>query len=213
LLIEEREAEYVLGTDVPLQLVKEKRRWQQRIAELEEQLSSAGVPLAGARPATIDTLPPEEIQAIHDKLDHLLDGQEGLRQGQVAIYRRLDATQRRTVEEILTGLRRARQEDADVARELRDSLGAVRRALIDLQSRQLPEMDAEIRDVLDEVTEIVRADVDLRTGLELTIPLIPLLLNYKLNLDLGGGLDLRQLWENLLDQARRHDPGSANHEP
>jgi hypothetical protein len=40
LLIEEREAEYVLGTDVPLQLVKEKRRWQQRIAELEEQLTN-----------------------------------------------------------------------------------------------------------------------------------------------------------------------------
>ena len=108
-------------------------------------------------------------------------------------------------------MRHAPQENNDVARELRDTLEAVRRALIDLQSRQLPELDAGTRDVLDEVTEIVRADVDLRTGLELTIPLIPLLLNYKVNLDLGGGLDLRQLWENLLDQARRHDPGLDSH--
>ena len=37
-LIEEREAAYVLETDVPLQLVKEKRRLQQRIAELEIRL-------------------------------------------------------------------------------------------------------------------------------------------------------------------------------
>ena len=41
-LIEERESEYVLGTDVPLGLVKEKRRLQQRIAELEAELARIG---------------------------------------------------------------------------------------------------------------------------------------------------------------------------
>jgi len=39
-LIEEREAEYVLGTEVPLQLVKEKRRLQERIAGLEARLEA-----------------------------------------------------------------------------------------------------------------------------------------------------------------------------
>ena len=39
-LIEEREAEYVLSTDVPLQLVKEKQRLQQRIADLEARLGT-----------------------------------------------------------------------------------------------------------------------------------------------------------------------------
>ena len=38
-LIEERESEYVLSTDVPLQLVKEKHRLQQRVAELEAELA------------------------------------------------------------------------------------------------------------------------------------------------------------------------------
>ena len=42
-LIEERESEFVLGTDVPLQLVKEKRRLQQRMAELESQLEERDV--------------------------------------------------------------------------------------------------------------------------------------------------------------------------
>jgi len=37
-LIEERESKYVLSTDVPLQLVKEKQRVQQQIADLEAQL-------------------------------------------------------------------------------------------------------------------------------------------------------------------------------
>jgi hypothetical protein len=39
-----------------------------------------------------------------------------------------------------------------------------------------------------------RAGADVSTGLELTIPLILLLLDYKVNLDLGGGLDLRRWW-------------------
>jgi hypothetical protein len=41
-LIKEREAEYVLGTDVPLQLVKEKRRLGERIADLEARLTDMG---------------------------------------------------------------------------------------------------------------------------------------------------------------------------
>jgi len=40
-LVVEREAAYVLETDVPLQLVKEKRRLQQRIADLEARLLEA----------------------------------------------------------------------------------------------------------------------------------------------------------------------------
>jgi hypothetical protein len=43
LLIEEREDEYPLSTDVPLSLVKEKRRLLQRIAELEARLRGMGI--------------------------------------------------------------------------------------------------------------------------------------------------------------------------
>jgi nucleotide-binding universal stress UspA family protein len=39
-LIQERTAEYVLSTDVPLQLVKEEHRWRDRIAELEQRLAA-----------------------------------------------------------------------------------------------------------------------------------------------------------------------------
>jgi hypothetical protein len=96
------------------------------------------------------------------------------------------------VEEVPAGL-----DDAESQWELRGALGGVRRALVDLQSRQLPDLDAGRRRVLEEVSEVVRAGVDLRTGLELTAPLIPLLLEYESDLDLGGGLDLRQWWENM----------------
>jgi hypothetical protein len=60
------------------------------------------------------------------------------------------------------------------------------------QKREFPTTDQRLRDAIAEVTEVVKADADLNTGLELSIPLVPLLLDYKVNLDLGGGLDLRQ---------------------
>jgi len=43
-LIQERQAQYVLSTDIPLQLVKEERRLLDRIAELEQQLAEPTVP-------------------------------------------------------------------------------------------------------------------------------------------------------------------------
>ncbi len=41
-LIEERIGEYVVDTDVNLQWVKQQRRWQERIAELEAKLGLNG---------------------------------------------------------------------------------------------------------------------------------------------------------------------------
>jgi hypothetical protein len=50
-LIEERKAEYVLETDVPLQIIKEERRLQTRIADLEAQLGLGGLRLDAVPPA------------------------------------------------------------------------------------------------------------------------------------------------------------------
>ncbi len=88
-------------------------------------------------------------------------------------------------------------DDVRTLGEMRGMLDGLRRALIDLRGRELPQMSASLRQLIDEVMEVVKADADVNTGLELTMPLIPLLLDYKVNLDLGGGLDLRQWWENL----------------
>lgn len=92
---------------------------------------------------------------------------------------------------------RLSMDDVRTLGEMRGMLDGLRRALIDLRGRELPQMSASLRQLIDEVMEVVKADADVNTGLELTMPLIPLLLDYKVNLDLGGGLDLRQWWENL----------------
>lgn len=202
-LIQVRESEYVQATDIPLQLIKEGCRWQAQIAELEAHLGAAGLPEAEIKSVPAMALRPDQVRAILERLERLQTGIDDLKRGQAAIYQELGAAQRRTVDELLAGLRGS----SAALSELRGTLDAVRRSLIDLQGRQLPELDANVRRVLDQVSEVVYAETDLHTGLELTIPLIPMLLNYNLNLDLGGGLDLRQVWENLLAWMRRPKEG------
>ena len=43
-LIQERKSEYVLGTDIPLQLVKEERQLLERIEELEQRVERSEGP-------------------------------------------------------------------------------------------------------------------------------------------------------------------------
>ena len=134
------------------------------------------------------------LHAVHrDPLRGIAD----LTRGQKAIYECLNTAQQQLVDEVLAGVREMRLEDAESAREMRAVLDGIRRELIELQVGQLPELSAEVRRALDEVTEVVRAGTDVKTGLELAIPLVPALLHYNLNVDLGGGLDLRTWWESL----------------
>lgn len=123
------------------------------------------------------------------------------------IHRHLNQSEQRETQELLDAVHDWRESDVaaqrEMRREMREMLDGLRRAFINLQARDLPAMDQRLRDAIAEVTEVVKANADLNTGLELSIPLIPLLLDYKMNLDLGGGLDLRQWWENLREKLLR----------
>lgn len=113
------------------------------------------------------------------------------------VYRHLPPGAQRDTRELADFVRDWRTGETAALSELRGLVDGLRRALINLQARDLPAMDQRLRAAIAEVTEVVKANADIGTELELTIPLIPLLLDYKLNLDLGSGLDLQQGWENL----------------
>ena len=119
------------------------------------------------------------------------------------VQRHLDQNDKREMQELLDVVRQWRDSDAAALSELRGMVDGLRHAFKHLQARDLPDMDRRLREAIAEVTEVVKANADVGTGLELTIPLIPLLLDYKLNLDLSSGLDLRQAWENLRERLLR----------
>lgn len=151
--------------------------------------------------------PSAETRAIHNKLDRLLIGQEDLKRGQAVIYKQLNTHQQRTVRELLNALQSMSQNEIEADRELRGILDAVRRSLIHLQSHQMTQLDTDLRSVLDELAQVLKANADIHTGLELTIPIIPLLLEYKINFDAGSELNLSKLWDKLVARLRRRTKG------
>ncbi|CAG0935177.1 5'-methylthioadenosine/S-adenosylhomocysteine nucleosidase [Thermoflexales bacterium] len=119
------------------------------------------------------------------------------------IQRHLRQADQRDTRELVDIVREWRERDADAFIELCGMVDGLRHTLINLQSCDLPKMDQDLRDAIAEVTEVVKSEADGGTGLELSIPLVPLLLNYKVNLDLGSGLDLRQWWEKIREKLMR----------
>ena len=171
------------------------------LAKVEVEPAAAGASIAS------DT---DLLRSMDSKLRQLLNDHAGLRQGQLAIYQRLTDAQRETVDEVLVVVRQAQLEDAETARELKGIADGIRRALIHLQSQQLPEFDSGLRDYVDEIVMILKSDTDLRSCLELSLPIIPAILKYKTTLEVGPGVDLRQWFRELLAWARvRYDRGGA----
>jgi len=68
-LIKQRQAEYVLSTDIPLQLVKEERRLLDRIAELKQKLAKPTVPGGPGPRRGVMRSTPEQSQGIFDRLE------------------------------------------------------------------------------------------------------------------------------------------------
>ena len=155
--------------------------------KVEQQTNIAGNYYAGS---------PKD-PAIHDKLDKILAGQDDLKGGQHQLLQKLDEGQRNTVETILGQLRAMQANATDTDTELKGLLDDMRRGILFINTQQLPQMSADLRKTLEAVNETLSAGTDVRTGLELTIPLIPFLLDYKVSLDGGGGIDMRQVWERV----------------
>jgi hypothetical protein len=191
-LIEERQSQFVMGVDVPLQLEKRERALRKEIAALKAQLAGAEAEPAAQSSAAW-------MRAMIERLDTLLTGQEGLRRGQAAIYAHVGEANREALEAVLEAVQQDRLEQG----EMRRTLEAVRRALIALQGRELPALQADLRRGMDELPAVINSDLTLKNKLELTLPIIPLLLDYKVELEAAAGLDLRQIWENLRHKARQ----------
>lgn len=154
-----------------------------------------------------------ELQEIHVKLDALLTGQSNLnmnlyqlRQAILSRYEagerliinsiteRLDQAQADTVQTMLDAIELDRVDEAEMA----EVMGALIRALAENKQRgvALPE--------LGKVDEVISAPhLDLKHKLKFSIPIIPLLLNYEGEVEIGSRLNLEAAWDRLVGKFRR----------
>jgi hypothetical protein len=149
------------------------------------------------------------IAQVVSRLDDLAHGQaalsaqlgrgvDDLKRGQAALYRRVDRAYRDDLERILAAVHQGRMEQG----EMQATLQALRRAMGAVMQRGLP-MDAELRAAVADLTEAVESSLGLEQKLELSLPLIPTFLAYKLELAVDSETDLHDVWDELRERWRR----------
>ena len=124
-------------------------------------------------------------------------GLSDIKLGQAAIYSRIGELDRKALNQILEAVRQGRIEQGETERVL----DAIRRTLKYIQVAGLP-TDAEVKKTLDDVYQSVNSDLNSHQQLELSLPVIPFLLEYKIGID--AGVDLGALWKELVQRAQKN---------
>jgi hypothetical protein len=139
----------------------------------------------------------EITRLVNEMRTNLSEKLDDLKQGQIAIYRRINPKNQTILETVLEEIHQQRMEQG----EIQSILDAIRRALKHVQEAGLPVDDPAIRQSLADIYEAVNSDLSFRQQLELSIPVIPFLIEYKVGLD--AGVDLGAVWRELVERAKR----------
>lgn len=132
-----------------------------------------------------------------DKLQTYLGEKiDELKEGQAAIYTQISISSKFTLQVLYKEIHDGRIEQG----QLRQTIDAIRRALKHIQTSGLP-IGNELKKVLDNIYLAINSDLPFNQKLELTLPIIPFLLEYKV--DLGAGVDLGTAWAELIDKIQK----------
>jgi len=140
-----------------------------------------------------------DIQQRLDKLQSDFEEKiEELKKGQAKIYHNISISSRFILKVLYKEIHEGRIEQGQLHR----TIDAIRRALKHIQKAGLP-IDNELRKTLDNIYLAINSDMTLNQKVELTLPIIPFLIEYKT--EIGTGVDLSTAWEELLDRIQKAD--------
>jgi len=132
---------------------------------------------------------------LHDQLREIKDemkrGFNDLKRGQGAIYQLLTETRNQELKTVI-GLIQQGDVQQD---EMVQMLASVKTALSALEQNQIS-LNDDVREVISNASSALNSEASLQGKLELTLPIIPLLLDYKVELGMTDSIDLNQIWEN-----------------
>ena len=97
------------------------------------------------------------------------------------IYGHISAKDKTTITMILEDVQQGRIEQGEIQNEL----DAIRKVLRYIQTTTLPIADAAVKKSLDDIYQAVNSNLSFHQQLELSLPVIPILLEYKIGLDAG----------------------------
>lgn len=182
------------------QLRESANRYQQELDELQKQIASE--PTVHMQAVAI------QLQQINTKLNRLSAGQKAiyeninhLRQGLLTRYKaseqniiaaiteQLDRDQITTLSTILDALEANQVSEG----EMQNILQSIHLSLTTLQQQGIA-LPAE----QETLAELINApEVDIKHRLKVSLPIIPFLLDYEGELELGTGVELKAVWQKL----------------
>jgi hypothetical protein len=191
-------------------LRKSAARYQREYEELQAQ--EVGEPSEAMR----DVI--SQLQQMDAKLDGLTAGQtairddlSGLRQ---TILTHFETSEQSIIKATLDRLERAQLETVQTIlhaidaktlseQELRNTLTVFRDTLKEIRRREAILADRDLTDELGAMSEAIEAPrLDVKNKLKVTVPIIPLLLSYEGEIELGSGMNLEAAWQRLITKVR-----------
>lgn len=174
-------------------------RYRQEYNELQQELTGQ---------------PSERMQDVGNKLQQMDAKLNVLLSGQIAIYKdlhqmrqdlllRYDTTEQATIEAVAQQLDR---NQLMLTQNLLDALEANQ-----VSEQQMQQMLAVLEERVPAlppsqaaVAEIIKSpELDAKHKLKVTLPLVPFLVDYEGELELGSGFNIKSAWEQLLTKLRR----------
>ena len=88
--------------------------------------------------------------------------------------------------------------------QLQETLAALEETLLEIQRQGSGFLDPTLVHEVEHVREVVQSpELEVKHKLKITAPIIPLILSYEGQIELGSGLDLEAAWKRLIAKVRR----------
>ena len=174
-------------------------KYQQEYNQIKQQFSAQSAQIKRVKSL---------LQQMDAKLDHLSSGQKviygSLSQTRQALLDRYDATEQATINQITQAFQEYQliltQKLLDAVETNQVSAQQMQQMLVAIEQRlpALPPSQAE------SVAEIINnPELDFRHRLKVALPIIPTLVEYEAEMELGTGFKIKEVWEQIERRLQR----------
>lgn len=133
----------------------------------------------------------DDVQDLDRRLKDLQRGIDDLKRGQDSIYQRITEAHNHELKAIFALIRQG----AFAKEEMTQTLEMIGQAVSTLEENQ-ESLSLGFQKVIADANSALSSEASLQGKLELTLPIIPLLLDYKVEFGGTDSVDLNKLWEN-----------------
>ncbi|NEP00532.1 MAG: hypothetical protein F6K58_18020 [Symploca sp. SIO2E9] len=204
---DEDELRYTENPRTKAKYRREIERQRESVARYQQEYEELKLQLRGSQSAQMQKVE-TQLQQMDDKINILLSGQvaiyEDLSKTRQALLNRYGSTEQVMIEAIAQQLN---QNQLVLTQKLLDALEANQvpepqmQQMLALLEQRIPALPASQAETVAEI--IKDPDMDVKHRLKVALPIVPMLVEYEGEIELGSGFNIKSAWERLVAKLRR----------